>query len=226
LRTDLDRLPSALPCQALPPTMSKQFHVSSKIANTVSRTKSEMLPRNKKSKLPRRVIRRSRKSSPKMLVKPYTAFKPPPLTARISEQPDIQNAHCDVIESPLLRLPPELRNMIFALALDHGTIRPKIGKTWLEPKLKNYPIRERFGLLFTCRQIYAETALLPYKLNTFVVGGHDPIVNLKTFLGRRSEAQRYVMDKVQFYHDEEPRAATAWVEMIANHEIDPVWWAY
>ncbi|KAI4647677.1 hypothetical protein J4E93_004087 [Alternaria ventricosa] len=79
--------------------------------------------------------------------------------------------------------------MIFAYALDHGTIRPKIGKTWLEPKLKNYPIQERFGLLFTCRQIYAEAALLPYKLNTFVVGGHDPIVNLKTFLSRRSEAQ-------------------------------------
>ena len=150
MRTDLDRLPSALPCQALPPTMSTQFHVSSKIANTVSRTKSEMLPMSKKSKLPRRVIRRSRKSSPKMSVKPCTAFKPAPLTQRFSEQLDIHNAHCDIIESPLLRLPPELRNIIFAYALNHGTIRPKIGKTWLEPKLKNYPIRERFGLLFTC----------------------------------------------------------------------------
>jgi len=34
------------------------------------------------------------------------------------------------------------------------------------------------------------------------------------------------MDKVQFYQDEEPRAATVWVKMIANHEIDPVWWAW
>ncbi|KAI4613396.1 uncharacterized protein J4E87_009863 [Alternaria ethzedia] len=131
------------------------------------------------------------------------------------KQSDVNGAPQAIIESPLLRLPPELRNIIFAYALDHGTVSPHLGTTCLERRLRKDPIRKRFGLLFTCRQIYAETALLPYKLNTFSVRGLIPLVALENFLGRRTQAQMQVMDKVQMDY-EEVRAATVWMEKIAK----------
>jgi len=189
-------------------TISKPLHIYSKITHPYNMTNSEMWPI----------------SSPKTSVKPYIAFGPPLLTRRISEQSDVNGAPQAIIESPLLRLPPELRNIIFAYALDHGTVSPHLGTTSLERRLRKDPIRKRFGLLFTCRQIYAETALLPYKLNTFSVRGLLPLVALENFLCRRTQAQMQVMDKVQMYH-EEVRAATVWMEKIASCELEPAWYA-
>ncbi|KAI4701716.1 hypothetical protein J4E81_003456 [Alternaria sp. BMP 2799] len=69
--------------------------------------------------------------------------------------------------SPLLRLPAELRNTIFAYALDHDTIVlehpvPRI-------RITDSRHKDAINLLYVCRQIYIETALLPYKLNRFVI---------------------------------------------------------
>ncbi|KAF2831381.1 hypothetical protein CC86DRAFT_138684 [Ophiobolus disseminans] len=72
-------------------------------------------------------------------------------------------------DSPLLQLPPELRQKIWEEVLGGKNFRCqifdyKIGKTerMVPPKTER-----AFGLclLRTCRQIYSETALLPYKLN-------------------------------------------------------------
>jgi hypothetical protein len=72
--------------------------------------------------------------------------------------------------TPLLSLPPEIRNIIFKEVLGHRAIHiyalPGI-ETLDHPA--GYPINSNeFALTHVCRQIYADTALLPYSLNTFV----------------------------------------------------------
>lgn len=71
-------------------------------------------------------------------------------------------------DSPLLRLPPEIRNRIWHLALGGKLIRHNVygrGRYRMMPRPSE---RENaFDLLRTCRQIYAETALLPFSANTF-----------------------------------------------------------
>ena len=160
--------------------------------------------------------------------------------------------------SPLLRLPPEIRNHIFSLALNHGYIPitfPERSCRWrikraerrgfeyryhckqlcdlfYNPisfssrscsfKLKKRPIRNfkrvnhlkrPINLLFVCRQIYAETALLPYKVNTWVIELHRPWEREREgyeryywhdtthFLGTLTAQQRDVMDEVWCVHE-------------------------
>ena len=96
--------------------------------------------------------------------------------------------------SPLLRLPAEIRNIIFAYALSHGDIKlnviPRIqdgpGRTgcW---KHRNWPIPVNISLIYACRQIHFETALLPYKLNVFVVSGNTSA--FQDFFTHRTSAQ-------------------------------------
>ncbi|KAH7399514.1 hypothetical protein BKA66DRAFT_565585 [Pyrenochaeta sp. MPI-SDFR-AT-0127] len=68
-------------------------------------------------------------------------------------------------ESPLLRLPPEIRNQIFEIVLG-GRVFELEGPSCENP---NFVERSQhvLALLAVCRQIYAETSLLPFKLNTF-----------------------------------------------------------
>ncbi|OWY42215.1 asparagine synthetase [Alternaria alternata] len=84
-----------------------------------------------------------------------------PLTT--SDQRMIDIAYRNATSSPLLRLPPEIRNMIFALVLtEEGTIYLfYIRNGW------RYQNDFQISLLRVCRQVYTETCLLPYKLNTF-----------------------------------------------------------
>ncbi|KAI4706353.1 hypothetical protein J4E89_009087 [Alternaria sp. Ai002NY15] len=129
-------------------------------------------------------------------------------------------------KSPLLRLPAELRNQIFALALT----QPTIEIFWSEPHLKfkfhedcrpDY-VRQPLNLLFVCRQTHAETATLPYKLNTFAVDfvyQRDPP---KNFLYQRTVEQREVMGSVSERNPEtgkagKPMSATRWM---ASMEAD------
>ena len=102
--------------------------------------------------------------------------------------------------SPLLRLPPELRNRIYELVLDVGQInvcfkkwehkaRMRNGQRYYEtivggfwcrilpkdqnpwgsgPKVTGPPPRRGLKLLSpVCRQLYHETALLPFRLNAW-----------------------------------------------------------
>lgn len=74
-------------------------------------------------------------------------------------------------ETPLLCLPPEVRNQIWGYALG-GNVFDVVPcyideSTYLcKPSAQSLP-RTNIALLSVCRQIYAETALLPYKLNAF-----------------------------------------------------------
>ncbi|KAI4673377.1 uncharacterized protein J4E88_008990 [Alternaria novae-zelandiae] len=95
--------------------------------------------------------------------------------------------------SPLLRLPPELRNSIFAYALYHE--RFILGP----PDSCGYVVKSRdknlLSLLYVCRQIYSETAFLPYKLNSFEICRSSP-VSLVAFLKRRTATQIELMQDV------------------------------
>jgi hypothetical protein len=75
----------------------------------------------------------------------------------------LTQAHRTNPTSPLLSLPAELRNIIFTYVFYDGTYffyRPTTG-TGPSPR-PTWP-----GLSATCRQLNAETALLPYTLNKF-----------------------------------------------------------
>lgn len=85
-------------------------------------------------------------------------------------------AHDSIQASPLrigtcafLRLPPELRNLIYYYCLG--------GTTWLigarsRNELSDNRVSSSLALLHVCRQIHSEAALFPYMFNTFH-GKHD-----------------------------------------------------
>ncbi|KAF2025220.1 hypothetical protein EK21DRAFT_93412 [Setomelanomma holmii] len=83
----------------------------------------------------------------------------------------------NVRESRLIRLPTEIRDIIFSYALSGQNIRPifhiedfdriTAHHKLLLPDTLRYPHQHRFSLLRACRQIYTETPILPYSLSTF-----------------------------------------------------------
>ncbi|KAF2635353.1 hypothetical protein P280DRAFT_196971 [Massarina eburnea CBS 473.64] len=63
-------------------------------------------------------------------------------------------------KSPFLRLPAELRNIIYIDVLSHHIIIPDSRHI---PSRYNDSPPHRFALLFTCHQIHTETQLLPFE---------------------------------------------------------------
>jgi hypothetical protein len=107
-----------------------------------------------------------------------------------------RNAHT----SPLLRLPAELRNQIYAYVIQDGTYRfrtPIVDIDWGLLHMSDYAVHEEMyieeprprwaGLLRTSYQINAETRLLPYSLNGFSVRS---VEQLQVFIGRFSGSAR------------------------------------
>ena len=75
-------------------------------------------------------------------------------------------------ESPLLRLPPEIRNKIWEYTLGHNILKPiRVRLGWRSYKHRWISRRNEsqinLSLLATCRQIYSEGALMPFVFNTF-----------------------------------------------------------
>ncbi|KAF2132694.1 hypothetical protein P153DRAFT_363982 [Dothidotthia symphoricarpi CBS 119687] len=73
--------------------------------------------------------------------------------------------------SPLLRLPPELRNRIWSHVLGGKIFRASYQRPGQKYKLRSPPTEPDncMSLLQTCRQIYSEGALMPLSLNTFTI---------------------------------------------------------
>ncbi|KAI4926058.1 uncharacterized protein J4E92_006795 [Alternaria infectoria] len=68
--------------------------------------------------------------------------------------------------SPLLRLPAEIRHLIFGYALGGKTFH--IDYNEYQGIAKNMTVsKNTLALLAVCRQVFAETALLPFSSNTF-----------------------------------------------------------
>jgi hypothetical protein len=69
--------------------------------------------------------------------------------------------------SPLLRLPAELRNLIFRFALGGNTWSFVVREPYGQRIHNCSGFQHTFALLAVCRQIYVETALLPFSLRSF-----------------------------------------------------------
>jgi hypothetical protein len=100
---------------------------------------------------------------------------------------------------PLLRLPAEIRHMVFNHVFQdkHYSIGPGY-PMWKRPSLHH-----DLGLFLVSRQLYRETALLPYKLAVFQLAYYTyrlpVLIHLDGFLRERSKAQIEVMARVECY---------------------------
>ncbi|KAI4644832.1 uncharacterized protein J4E79_010967 [Alternaria viburni] len=98
-------------------------------------------------------------------------------------------------KSPLLRLPAELRNLIYTYAFDNTTYTFFKSNRDTEITPCNESLTEdSMSLLLVSRQIHAETAYLPYKLITFDFLVHNDNKSqwkpyVRKFLAKRSEEQ-------------------------------------
>lgn len=106
-------------------------------------------------------------------------------------------------QSPLLRLPPEIRNMIFRYAVGGMTFDfTTYDRPWLhrlqgwKPRVCN-PIQNCFSLLRVCRQIYSETALLPFSANIFHVSKVDKD-GFDEWLHSRSPIEQDAITAIQY----------------------------
>ena len=74
----------------------------------------------------------------------------------------------NTIKSPLLRLPAELRNLIYTYAFDNTTYNFFQGNKITERTLyAELSTEASMSLLLVSRQVNAKTAYLPYQLSTF-----------------------------------------------------------
>jgi hypothetical protein len=102
-------------------------------------------------------------------------------------------------ESPLLKLPAELRNCIFGYALSghEYSIEPKIGSFVTIEDVSKTP-ENAFALLKVSRQIYAETALLRLSLSLFSTCSAGL---LHQWLGGLLEAKFNIISKLRLRYD-------------------------
>ncbi|CAN9340262.1 unnamed protein product [Alternaria alternata] len=110
-----------------------------------------------------------------------------------------QISHQNAINSPLLRLPAEIRTMVFNHVFQGESYVIGPG-SWMR---KRPSLRRDLGLLLVSWQLYHETALLPYKLGLFQLAHyyHDPseFSRVEELLRGRSKAQIEVMARVGYY---------------------------
>lgn len=97
--------------------------------------------------------------------------------------------------SPVLRLPPEVRNMIYTHALGGRTYRFKDTIPLSHARLDTKGSPHTLALLFVCHQIYSEASLLPYSLNTFSFREFKNSFN--PFLDRRQYPQFQAITKIE-----------------------------
>jgi hypothetical protein len=114
---------------------------------------------------------------------------------------------------PFLRLPAEIRNMVYHYVFygtDHIDMTREKSYPWYanwgedvarrRERLRNRP---DLSLLYVSRQLNHETALLPYKLTRFrfaaytTLGQHPRVI--RKFLEQRSTAQIEVLSDMRFY---------------------------
>lgn len=114
-------------------------------------------------------------------------------------------------DSPLLRLPPELRNRIYELTL--GGLRISVDEMYLRfhkrmPRKTSIQSDSSTSVLprayshaiclfpSTCRQIYSETATLLFELNRFYV---STSAELGAFVGNISPTQRDAITEITIW---------------------------
>jgi hypothetical protein len=128
--------------------------------------------------------------------------------------------------SPFLRLPAEIRNQIYEYALGFQTItigyetyrssyeesKPvfryrstvfnHITNPFKERQQSYVKVSKGFTLLNnTCRQMYIETSVLPYKLSTIAFDSYNIMVNFLLHEQRLSRPQRHGFKQIVVRHD-------------------------
>ena len=98
--------------------------------------------------------------------------------------------------SPLLALPAELRNIIWSQVLGGTTfdIKCSVRIPWGVSVTNTTTSPHQLALLQACRQIYAETRLLPLTLNTFQFKSEDAF---KPWLAKFDITQRAAIQSVR-----------------------------
>ena len=107
----------------------------------------------------------------------------------------LSSTYYNATTSPLLLLPAEIRNIIFEYAMYHETIN-LYQRYNMRTRIAASEPRHSEPLLFVCRQIYREVAILPYKLNNFFVS-FDCYADLGGFLEQRTPDQLDVPAQVR-----------------------------
>ena len=116
-----------------------------------------------------------------------------------------------------MQLPAEIRNKIWGYALGDTMIqayfvRLQTSKLRLRPTDRKYAM----ALLRTCRQIYHETAILPYKLNTITVSFLQDVAAIVKIL--RPYQYRHVTTlQIELYGTRWKYAGQKW-ELLAQWE--------
>lgn len=103
---------------------------------------------------------------------------------------------CDAMsQSPFFRLPAELRNVIYKDVLgDLSNAFPCFGGvTYIR-----YVQYDRVSLLFVNKQMYQETHLLPYSMNSITAG---PRTGFKEWMGHRTRDQLRALSRLHFVFD-------------------------
>ncbi|KAL1794579.1 hypothetical protein ACET3X_006395 [Alternaria dauci] len=120
---------------------------------------------------------------------------------------------------PFLRLPAELRNLIYTHVFSgniHVVFDGICPRSLQESNL---------GLLLVSRQVHAECALLPYELSTFDLG-HTGYEQFCYFVQERTEQQWWALEDM-FEHWEErfDKPLTEWFEYFECDGWKEKWWS-
>jgi len=115
--------------------------------------------------------------------------------------------------------------MIFTLAMSHEEIILEFNDdVWSrEPSHDRRPFQAE-PLLFVCRQIYSEVALLPYKLNRFMVSGNLSY-DLYLMLYRRTSKQIELMEDVWWMYSSGQskqwrRSGLEWLRFLCKYDCE------
>lgn len=95
-------------------------------------------------------------------------------------------------ESSLLKLPAEIRNIIFRYALSGVEYKIKEDDNLSMRNIVTQP--DALALLAVCRQIYSETALLPFSLNIF--SSYLFPMDLKNWMAQRHTVQMTAVTRI------------------------------
>ncbi|KAH8733045.1 hypothetical protein GQ44DRAFT_766109 [Phaeosphaeriaceae sp. PMI808] len=147
-------------------------------------------------------------------LQPFRRYKDGLLNAAVvvrSKQMKI--AKSNSLESPLLRLPGEIRTKIWKYALGYHKIDiggHNLKRRWLVGRVRDirpfcaatyFPrnfVRPNFALPRVCRQIYVESSAFIYTLNTF---GFDSYTSLDGWVRDRPLGQKRLVDSVNIPYD-------------------------
>ncbi|KAF2622683.1 hypothetical protein BU25DRAFT_494780 [Macroventuria anomochaeta] len=116
--------------------------------------------------------------------------------------------------SPLLRLPAELRNMVYIYTLGGNTWSINMGRGRTKPRADN-AAKNALALLQVNRQIYAEAHLFPYLYNTFE-GRHNG--HLREWVQSLPSTHRKSITSIKRYQ------RSYLIEGAQGVDVSPIFW--